>query len=207
MKDLLLYVADADAQAFMRSILGKHQALATRPFEFHIERHPQRDAGMVGSGADLARLWKDQYRKALLIWDYHGSGRDHRQAPSEVRAEVQGRLDVVSWRDNSSVTILVPELERWVWCCESALLRHYGLSADQLSAWLEAYATKARSTVDQLKAQEPKELFEFVVRERIRRTISPRDFEAIGKLAGISALMEAEEFRELVETLRRWFPQ
>lgn len=30
--------------------------------------------------------------------------------------------------------------------------------------------------------------------------------QAIGKLAGISALMESDDFREVVETLRRWFP-
>lgn len=52
MKDLLVYVADADALAFLRAILQRHQALGIRPITFDIERHPQRDAGMVHSGAN-----------------------------------------------------------------------------------------------------------------------------------------------------------
>jgi len=50
MKDLLVYVADADALAFVRAVLNRPQALEIRPIVFDIERHPQRDAGMVQSG-------------------------------------------------------------------------------------------------------------------------------------------------------------
>ena len=58
MKDLLIYVADADAEAFLRSVLVKHQALGIRAVTFDIMRHPQRDAGMVQTGAELARMQK-----------------------------------------------------------------------------------------------------------------------------------------------------
>jgi hypothetical protein len=40
MKDLLLYVADADAQAFMNSLLNKPLALGIRQISFDIERPP-----------------------------------------------------------------------------------------------------------------------------------------------------------------------
>lgn len=40
MKDLLLYVADADAQAFLNSLLNKPMALDIRQITFDIERHP-----------------------------------------------------------------------------------------------------------------------------------------------------------------------
>jgi len=89
MKDLLLYVADADAQAFMNSLLNKPQALGIRQITFDIERHPQRDSGMVQSGAELTRMKKGKYLKALLTWDHHGSGRDHKQSAEEVRTEMQ----------------------------------------------------------------------------------------------------------------------
>jgi len=207
MKDLLLYVADADAQAFMKSILGRPQALAIRPITFEIERHPQRDSGMVQSGAELTRMKKGRYKKALLIWDHHGSGRDHKQLPEEVRKEIQSKLDSFTWEDKSSVHILAPELEQGLWFCESALLAHCDLAADPLRIWLEERSNKTGKSVDDLKTEQPKELFEFVMRERLRRTISPRDFEEIGRRAGVNGLMECETFCSIVKILRVWFPQ
>ena len=207
MKDLLLYVADADAQAFLRSVLSKPQSLAIRSISFDIERHPQRDSGMVQSGAELTRMKKGSYHKALIAWDHHGSGRDRKQSADNVRDEIQRKLDSFTWCDNSSITIIVPELEQWLWFCESAVLSHCGLSLDQLQLWLREYAGKTGQSIDNLKRERPKELFEFVMRDRLRRTISPRDFEEIGRLAGINGLMECATFRSIVETLRVWFPQ
>ena len=56
-----------------------------------------------------------------------------------------------------------------------------------------------------MKMEQPKELFEFLIRDRLRRTISPRDFEKIGERAGIKGLMMCESFRHVVEILRDWF--
>jgi hypothetical protein len=56
MKDLLVFVADADALAFLRAILSKPLALGIRPVNYGIERHPLRDAGMVQNGAELVRM-------------------------------------------------------------------------------------------------------------------------------------------------------
>lgn len=207
MKDLLLYVADADAQAFMNSLLNKPLALGILQITFDIERHPQRDSGMVQSGSELARMKKGKYQKALLIWDYHGSGRDHRQSPEQIRDEIQKKLDSYTWRENSSVTIFVPELEQWLWYSENALISHCGISADQLNTWLVDCYDKLGRAIDVLKAEQPKELFEYVMRERLRRTISPRDFAEIGKLASVNGLMACESFRSVVDVLQTWFPQ
>ena len=194
MKDLLLYVADADAQAFMKSLLHKPKALTILQITFDIDRHPQKDSGMVQSGAELTRMRKGQYRKALLAWDHHGSGRDHKQSPDVVRNEVQKRLDSCTWSENSAVTIFVPELEEWLWYCENALLAYWGISTEDLGAWLDERANKLGKSVATLKTEQPKELFEYVMRERLKRTISPRDFEEIGRRAGIKGLMDCDSF-------------
>jgi hypothetical protein len=207
MKDLLLYVADADAQAFMNSLLNKPLALGIREITFDIKRHPQRDSGMVQSGSELTRMEKGKYQKALLTWDHHGSGRDHKQSPEQVRDEIQNKLDSYTWSGNSSVTIFVPELEQWLWYCESALISYCGISAEQLNTWLADRSGKLGKPVDVLKAEQPKELFEYVMRERLKRTISPRDFAEIGKLAGVTGLMDCESFRSVADVLRAWFPQ
>jgi hypothetical protein len=206
MKDLLVYVADADALGFIRSILQKPAALAIRPISFDIERHPQRDSGMIQSGAELARMKKGRYEKALLVWDHHGSGRDHKQSPQEIGKEMQGKLDSFTWSGNSTVAVLVPELEQWLWFCENAVAANGGVSAENLGQWVQEHAEKLGSTVADLKACRPKELFEHIMRDRLKRTVSPRDFEEIGKRASIHALMECSSFCSIVEALRIWFP-
>jgi hypothetical protein len=206
MKDLLLYVADADAWAFMKSILEKPRALGIRLVTYDIKRHPMRDSGMVQSGAELVRMQKNRYDKALMIWDHHGSGRDHKKTPEAVQDEIQDKLDAFTWKDNSAVCILVPELEQWVWFCESALLAHYNVTAAQLNCWIEERSRQLKMTESEVKALQPKELFEFVVRDRLNRTISPRDFEEIGKRAGIKNLMTCTSFQTILERLRTWFP-
>lgn len=206
MKDLLVYVADADALAFMRSTLNKHQALGIRSLSFDIERHPQRDAGMVQSGAELTRMKKGLYQKALLMWDHHGSGRDHRQSPDAVEADLQDKLDSYTWAENSAAAVLVPELEQWLWYCESAFAAHCGVTVADLGQWAADHARKLGQSVDALKQAQPKELFEYVMREKLKRTISPRDFEEIAKRAGINGLLACESFRSIVDTLRFWFP-
>lgn len=205
MKDLLVYVADADAQGFVRAVLQRPQALGIRAVDFHVDRHPQRDAGMMNTGAELMRLQKGQYGKVLLILDHHGSGRDHKQNADAVGAEIQEKLDTISWSGNSFVSVLVPELEQWLWFCENALATHYGIDAKQLEEWVADHAAKLGLNADTLKTEQPKELFEYIVRERLRRTISPGDFEKIGDKASVKALMECSSFRSIVDTLRLWF--
>lgn len=204
MKDLLVYTADADALALMRALLARPKALGIRAVLFDIERHPQRDAGMVQSGAELVRMKKGRYGKALLMWDHHGSGREHRQTPGAVAADVRGRLDAATWSGDSTVTVLVPE--HWLWFCDSAIADHWGISVAQLQAWVDQRANKLARTVAELKAEQPKELFEHIVRDRLRRTISPRNFEQIGQRASVNALMQCDTFRSMINILRDWFP-
>lgn len=206
MKDLLVYTADADALGLMRAVLTRPQALGIRAIDFDIERHPQRDAGMVQSGAELARMKKDNYHKALLLWDFAGCGRERRMTPESLEAQVQARLDDYSWLDRSATTVLVPEVEAWLWYCEPALAAHCGVSAADIDAWLQAYAAKRGKALEILKQEQPKELFEYLMRERLRRTISPRDFEEIGRKASIKRLRDCPSFNRIAGLLQGWFP-
>lgn len=207
MKDLLLYVADADALGFMRSMLDRPAALGIRQVTFDIERHPQRDAGMIQSGAELARMKKGSYRKAMLIWDHHGSGREHKLTPLQSAAQIQGKLDTFTWMDNSTVVVLVPELEQGIWHCVPAVAVHGGLSAARLQAWVDARARALNTTAAELQTARPKDLFEFIMRDKLRRTISPHDFEQIGRRASVRSLSACQSFRQIVDALRDWFPR
>jgi len=206
MKDLLVFVADADALAFMQGVLEKPNALGIRPISFDIERHPLKDSGMVQTGPELTRMRKEDYQKVLLMFDFHGSGLDHRETYSELREQMQARLDSFTWTGNSSVAVLVPELECWCWFCEKAMHRHYKITEDKMAQWTSQLARKLGLSVDDLKQQQPKELFEYVVKVGLRRTISPRDFHEIGRLASIKALLACDSFQSIVYALRGWFP-
>lgn len=206
MKDLFVYVADADAQAFLKSILNKPQALSIRPINFDIERHPGRDSGMVHTGAELARMKKPSYRKALITFDHHGSGRE-RRPPEELRLAIQVKLDQVTWKENSSVAISVPELEQWLWYADKAMLAHFGMAEDLFERRLQECSRELRQPIEDLKANQPKELFEYLIRDRLRQTISPRDFVEIGRRAGVNGLMKCQSFAAIVAILRNWFPE
>ena len=206
MKDLFVYVADADAMAFMRAILKRPMALGTSRIAFDIDRHPMRDSGIVQSGAELVRSKKGKYRKILLMWDHHGSGRERRQTPDEVASEIQARLDACTWSGNSVVSVLVPELEQGLWFCESALADHCRVSISQLCDWQDEQAHKLGTTAEALKASQPKELFEHIMRVKLKQTISPRDFEEIGTRASITKLRNCDSFLRIADILRTWFP-
>jgi hypothetical protein len=206
MKDLLIFTADADAEAFIKGILDRRLALQTGNFSFDVKRHPLRDSGMIQSGAELVRNEKGRYKKIILIWDYHGSGKEFRFSPAESSCEMQNKLDSFTWKNNSFVVQLVPELEQWLWHCESSLQKHFGITDENLKKWSLEYANLQKNSIEQVWQKQPKELFEYLVRRKLKRTISPRDFAEIGKQASIVGLEKCETFLSLVSCLREWFP-
>jgi hypothetical protein len=206
MKDLLVFTADADALAFISSILMRPEALGVRSLKFDIERHSQRDSGMVQSGAELLRMKKGGYKKAVMVLDHHGCGREHKLTPPQLASELQFKLDSFSWSGHSAVTVLAPELELWVWFCEPAIAKHLGIGVRQLRLWVDERARTLNRQPEELRRDEPKELFEHIVRGRCRTTISPRDFAEIGSFASVASLDKCPSFSALATTLRQWFP-
>ncbi len=206
MKDLLIFTADADAQAFVKAILLRPQALKVRHnITFDVDRHTMRDSGMYTTGAELVRLQKPNYRYTVLIFDYHGSGREHKHKASFITTTIQNKLDSVTWKGRSSVLVCVPELEEWLWHCESALLRHWKISENQWMRWKSQQAKHLGGTVGDICKTKPKELFECMVKNCIGQTISPRDFGEIAKHASITALQQSASFNHLASILRGWF--
>lgn len=206
MKDLFLLTADADALAFMKSILARYDALGIRPVTVEPIRHTMRDAGVIKDGPETARLYKRKCRKALLLWDYHGSGHEHRFSPDDSAAKMQERLDGVTWIDSSGAVNIVPELEEWLWNDTSAIKRYFGVTQGRLADWIDEYAARKRSTTAKITRSAPKELFEFICLEKLKRSISPRDFEEMGKIASIRSLQKNSSFAKIVTLLQDWFP-
>jgi hypothetical protein len=206
MKDLFLLTADADALAFMKSILLRHEALGIRPITFEHMRHPMRDSGVIKDGPETARLYKGKCNKALLLWDYHGSGHEKRHSAEDSENKIQERLDGVTWSENSGAVSVAPELEEWLWHSVSSIAAYFCVEQNKLTGWMNEYATKKRSTVEKVMKDLPKELFEYICIDKLKRSISPSDFEEIGKIAIIKELQNSDSFSKILVLLRNWFP-
>jgi hypothetical protein len=69
MKDLFVLTADADAEAFMRALLARQQALRIRSISFEVRRFTGRGSGMVNEGPEIVRVLvnKGEYSRVILI--------------------------------------------------------------------------------------------------------------------------------------------
>ncbi len=201
MKDLLVYVADLDAEVTIGALLRRPARLGLRHLTFDIKRHPMRDSGMVKDGPELARMLKGRYHRVVLLWDHHGSGWEQHHQPPAAAARLQERLDTCTWRDASAAIVLVPELEAWVWHDSSTVGRHLGLAPEDLAARVRDYAARHHATPEQVMRTAPKELLAAVLGRRVR----PEDFARLAELAAPEAWAVCDSFRAFRDALRSWF--
>lgn len=205
MKDLLVLTADADTAAVMRAVLKRPQSLRVHPISFDVERHFEKDAGVVHTGPDLVRNRKGEFRKVILIWDYHGSGWDKRYSPEESMRRVQERLDGVTWKGDSGAIVLVPE-EEWLWHDPASLCKQLGKDAKLLNQWIEEYARKQNKSASVIRSESPKELLRYVWVEKAGKSLSPRDFEEIATTASLQDWQRSASFSAVLRLLQQWFP-
>lgn len=201
MKELLVYTADADAEAVFRALLRRSSDLGLPPINADVDRHFAHDAGLYTTGPALCRHRKPDYRHVLLVLDHHGCGREHARQPETVGANLQRRLDGHSWAERSAVVVIAPELEVLLWRDADAIAGYYGVEPAVLAAWVGEFGSRPESA----PLEQPKELLEYVVRDRLRRTLSPADFAAIAGAADLSRWSTDPAFDAAVAALRCWF--
>ena len=209
MRDLVVITADADMQAVMKAVLNRPQSLGIRRVDHEVRRHDGRDSGLFHAGPEASRSLKGRFRYLLLLWDFHGSGQEHRAgATAESTADnVQSRLDAVTWKEISLATAMNPELEEWLWHNPVSVGKWLGQSGDtQLEAWMNDYSRQQEITVDAATRCRPKELLEFVCRKRWRRSPRVQDFDRIATAASLADWQNSPTFKSVVERLRIWFP-
>ncbi len=162
MSDLLLHVADGDAEAFMKGLLSRHDSLNIKNIRVSIRRNPNRDSGVFQNAHELCRLESRTHEKIMVLFDYHGCGRDNWK-PQEVCDDLQKRLNSCGM-ENSTVILLVPELERWLWHTPQAIARHYGVDQSLIFKGQTIFQNqKKQNSMLSLHEDMPKELFEYVV--------------------------------------------
>lgn len=201
MKDLIVLVADKNMEHAVRGLLQRRQALGIREIDAEIFVHPRHDPGCVNEAHDFLRPFTESHRRALVLFDHDGSGREA-TAPSALASLVKQRLEAGGWQDRAEVIVLAPELEIWVWSASPQVEACLGWAGREprLREWL---AASNQWPPGQAKPTDPKAALEMALREARK----PRSSAIYLDLAQKVSLRGQSEpaFLLFIQTLQSWF--
>lgn len=122
MKDLIILVADADAEQTIKSLLQRDKLnylldISLSRDSFDIIRNAKgKDGGTRKDAPALLRPFLATHKHAMVLFDYEGCGREGQLSCEEVEKELEETLIKNGWdKDNISVVVFEPEVEMWVW--------------------------------------------------------------------------------------------
>lgn len=201
MKDLVLLVADKNAQFALKGALGRPDALEIRPIEFEFLVHPGRDGGARKSGPELLALERRQFKHALLVFDFEGCGSELRDAIL-LEDELDARLSA-QWNDNAKSIVIEPELDIWVWGSDNAIEPEIEWPSEKsVRQWLQE---KGFAFDPNGKPIRPKEALEAA----LRLPSQPRSSALYQRIAEKISLRRCNDsaFLRLRKQLTKWFPK
>jgi len=200
-KDLLVLVADRDAELALRELLKRPQALGIYSISFDFYRHPNRDSGCFSSAHEFLRAFAGQYRYTLIIFDKAGSGQENHPA-AEIECELKQRLSRNGWDNKAEVIVIEPELEIWIWSDSPNVDVALGWAGrtPRLHDWL---TSKGLISTENPKPADPKRVFELALREARK----PKSASIFAELAGNVSFNRCTDpsFAKLKTTLQQWF--
>ena len=199
-KDLIVLVADKNMEDTIRTLLEKRtKSLKIREISFEILRHPKRDPGVLRKSHELLRRYVQDFRYALVIFDREGCGQD--LPPGELAQRVQENLDRSGWRGRSSVIVIDPELEIWVFAGPHHVTQVF--AKGDSSVYREVLQN---SEINQTtgKPKNPKKVVEAI----LRKVKLPRSSALYAELAENVGLRRCTDpaFLKLRTVLQKWFP-
>ncbi len=156
-KDLIILVADKNAQFVLEGLLSRHQAFHVARMMYDLYIHPHRDPGVYRESGNFLRSFQQQYRYALVLLDREGSGQEQKTA-EHIATEIKTDVENNGWSGRAEVITFDPELEIWAWVQSPHLATCLGW--DNLSSLHDYVQTQGYWQTDQPKPQRPKEAFE-----------------------------------------------
>ena len=201
-RDLIVLAADKNFDYGLRGLLSRPSALGTHVIDAQILVHPRRDPGCLREAHDFLRPFHRDFRRALVVFDREGSGREERSADA-LEDEVRARLAGTGWGDRADVIVPDPELEVWVFADSPHVERclKWPPSRGTIRYWLER---QNRWREGRTKPDAPKDALERALRE-IRRPRSSALYERLGRRVSLRRC-EDRAFNKLLTTLAAWFP-
>ena len=200
MKDLVLLVADKNAQFALKGALQRPEALGIRRIEFEFRVHPGRDGGARKSGPEVLAMERWRFQNGLLVLDYEGSGTDLPGA-QDLEAQLDARLRD-RWKERAKAIVIEPELDVWVWGTDNAVAEAIGWPAGKsIRQWLRERGFAVEATG---KPSRPKEALE----SALRVPDLPRSSAVYQRIAERISLRRCTDqaFMRLRNQLVSWFP-
>ncbi len=202
LKDVVFLVADKDMENALSGMLLHPKRLGIRSLSHSIFVHPRRDPGCRTECVGFLRPFARQYRHALVLFDYQGSGQETRSL-EVLQDELEQELAKNGWENRARVIIIQPELEAWVWSNSPQVDYVLGWkdASTRLRTWLRLNGLLQQ---DAIKPQDPKEAMRQALREA-RKPLSSSLFRQIAEKVSLNRCQDAA-FIRLRETLQAWFP-
>ena len=119
MKDLVILVADKNAEFALKGAIVRHQSLGIRAIDFEVLVHPGRDGGARKTGPEILARDRHRSRHALLVLDFEGCGTELPNALS-LEEQLDGRL-AEHWDRKAKSIVIEPELDVWIWGSDNAV--------------------------------------------------------------------------------------
>ncbi|WP_234503771.1 MULTISPECIES: methylation-associated defense system protein MAD4 [Thermus] len=195
----MVLVADKNMEAVVRTLLEKrYPALQICPVQVDIFVHPRRDPGVLREAEKFLSPFSEEYRYALVIFDYEGCGQEQ-DPPEKLETDLKSRLEQSGWQERCEVIILVPELEVWVWSNSPHVPQVLGLTQQQVNQVLIGFPRNKLG-----KPERPKEAME----KCLHLSKLPRSSSIYAELAGSVSFQHCADpsFNKLRVALRKWFP-
>lgn len=203
-KDLLVLAADGTIQRTMQTLLEERRnALGISALTVDFRTHRHRDSGCRAAPGAVINPLRNQYRKAMVVFDFHGSGEQRRTA-DQLEIDLERDLQNAGWdNDGVAVVSIEPELEAWVFGVSAVHLKDViGWSQPQsIQDWLERHGHVSHGEV---KPTDPQtaldEMLQMQGKQRSRRL-----FADLARRVGLARCQD-RAFQKFRTTLQRWFP-
>ena len=200
MKDLVLLVADKNAEYALKGAFEQTARLGIHPITFEIRVHPGRDGGVRKTGSEVLARERRRFSHALLVMDFEGCGADSDALTLE--AELDGKLRA-TWNYDSKAIVIEPEVDVWMWGSDNAIRDVIDWPLDgSIREWLREKGFGFQADGKPLR---PKEAMEAVVEEANQ----PRSSALYCKIASSISLRKCTDaaFQRLRQQLVVWFPE
>lgn len=202
MTDLIVLVADSYQEKVMEALLPRIPVSSgTRNFSFDIIRNPGHDSGNYNDSHEILRSLNNQYKYALVLFDFEGTGVEHLTREA-VEDDVRKLLDANGWKMRNDVIVIYPELENWIWLDNVHVQDAIGWEKEEsLYEWAKG---KGYIKKDKYKPDRPKETLE----EALRVSGTSKSASIYKKIATNVSYRKCQDkaFIDLLRILQIWFP-
>lgn len=199
-----MLAADPTMQRTVKTLLDhRHQALGISRLSSDVRAHPRRDPGCRLASEQVLDPVRQEFRKAIVIFDFHGCGENNLTAV-QLENTLQQTFQAAGWGNDEIVFIVIdPELEAWIFGASFGQLESYlewsqGLPIDE---WLRE---KGHLSPGMRKPSDPQSALDAMLQLQKRKR-SSKLFADLARTVGLARCQD-RAFQKFRSTLQRWFP-